>query len=322
MEHKVEVAKKILTIANDYDGEVYGGFVRDVIVPKINDPNCNVSFKDVDIWFKDPIAVTYFICKLVQNLKIESKSSGLWNKELDYSTNEKDSNFFRNQYCIYSKNELLFHIDVITSDKLPVNDFNVNTVTYKYTDKGFENCQKDYHTEQFITKKIANMFDDYNPVDYNYYQRINRIFFSKGWTVRCFSKHKKLSEFILNNNLNITEGWCDSSWYNYIPIASKAEITPILESSFQPIPNEVKTKITPVLESSYCIPTQDVKSISEETRLDPFDTSDKYMLGLIFNNGLKILEEKIYNNIEDEGLRNIYNLGLEDYRLKIVNLLK
>ena len=286
MEHKVEVAKKILTIASDHDGQVYGGFVRDVIVPRINDPNCDVSFKDVDIWFRGKIAETHFICELVKNFNIQSESSP-WNREIDYSN--QDINFFRNQYRIYSKNEFLFYIDVITSDKLPVNDFYVNCITYKYTGKEFEKINDNHMTCSF-KDKTAIMFEDYNPVEPLYYARINRIFFLKGWTVRCHGKHKKLSKYIKENKLKVTEGWFGSR-YDYIPNILKID-NPILV----------------------------VNTLKDNT--SKLDIVDKDILMLIFNNGLNVLNEKFTNNVEDNDLKSIYKIGLEDYRTKIDDLLK
>ena len=288
MEHKVEVAKKILTIANEHDGKVYGGFVRDVIVPRINDPNCDVSFKDVDIWFKDKIAENYFVRKLYKFFKIEREiESSPWNTELDYSNNEKGINFFRSQYRIYTKDKFLFHIDLITSAKLPVNDFYVNTLTYKHTEKGFEKLDGDICGTQPIINKVAVMFENYNPEGPMYYERINRIFFSKGWSVRCKGKHEQLSVFIKKNKLKITEV-CLGTVYDYIPIEIKEDITSKL-------------------------------IVNNASKLD---IADKDILRLIFNNGLDVLNGKFYNSIEDKELQSIYKLGLEDYRFKIDNLLK
>ena len=219
MEYKVEVAKKILTIANDYDGQVYGGFVRDVIVPRINNANCNVSFKDVDIWFQDKIAVHHFISELVKNFKIENENK--WNKDFDYN-NQKGANFSREQYRIYSKAEFLFHIDVITSDNLPVNDFDVNTITYRYDGK-FQKV-RGLTGKKSIINKTAIMFEDYNPLSSIYYYRIDRIFFSKGWTIRCHSKHEDLSKFIRNNKLKVKE-FSNGAFYDYVPIDVKDDIS-------------------------------------------------------------------------------------------------
>jgi hypothetical protein len=283
MEHKIEVAKKILTIANNYDGQVYGGFVRDVIVPIMNDSNCDLSFKDVDIWFQDAIAVPHFICELVKHFKIESEKDSQWNRELEY--NDSNSKFSRRQYRIYSKDEFLFHIDVIISDKLPVNDFYINTVTYRCIENGFEAAHNPINIHLYFTNKIVLMFNNYNPENLAYYNRINRIFFSKGWTVRCDSKHKRLSEFIRKNKLNIKE-FQNGSFYDYIPIELKIDV-PVLTNNTSEL-----------------------------------DDNDKNILRLIFANELDVLNGRFYNSIEDNELKIIYKLGLEDYRDKIDNLLK
>ena len=290
MDHKVEVAKKILTIANDHDGQVYGGFVRDVIIPRISDPNCNVSFKDVDIWFRDCVASAHFICQLVKNFKIENDSE--FDKELDYSTNGIYNKFFRSQYRIYFQNKFLFNIDVMISIKLPVNDFFINTATYKHTEKGFE-LTNSYLFREECLQKISIMFSDYNPAGDSYYERINRIFFSKGWTVRCISKHEALSEYITKNKLKVTELKVER-FYDYIPIKSNDDKL-ILDVSLENETLKVDTKLS---------------------------ISDKDILRLIFNNGIDVLSGKLYNSIEDKELQTIYKFGLEDYRTRIDNFLK
>lgn len=235
-EYKIDIAKKILTLASIYNGEVYGGFVRDVIVPRINDPNCDALFKDIDIWFHNEKCSLGFTEVLQYIFKIEKVS--FLDRDVDYSKTSNDLKFSRRQYRIYSQNgdKFLFHIDVITSDKLPVNDFNVNTITYKYINDEF--IKSDGCDSRFISNKIATMIEDYNPESPKYYERINRIFFSKGWTIRCYYKHFRLSEFIKKNKLNV-EVIYDGVFYDYIPkntskfdpaIKNRIKITPFLDT--------------------------------------------------------------------------------------------
>ena len=298
MNHKIGVAYEILTIANNYDGQVYGGFVRDVIVPRKNNGICDVSFKDVDIWFKDKIASSLFIAELIKTFNIENEPK--WNKNFDYNQ-QKNKGFSRSQYRIYSKNEFLFHIDVITSEKLPVNDFLVNTITYKRTEKGFIKTNI-VISDSCFTDKIALMFQDYNPLETLYYDRIYRIFFSKGWTVRCIGKHEKLSTYIQMMNLNVKENKL-GDLYDYVPI-SNAENMGSLKNTY----NEI---------SMISIIAAGLKD--DDSNLN---TTDKDILRLIFNKGLEVLNGRIYNSINDDELQSIYKLGLEDYRVKIDKLLK
>ncbi len=218
-EYRICIAKKILTYANLHYGEVYGGFVRDVIVPRLSlNSNCVTSFKDLNIWFKTQKCSSSFIDLLEYHFKIKKDS---------FLDGDLDSKLSRRQYHVYSEDghEFLFNIDVITSDKLPVNDFNVNTVTYKCTDVGFERCSNffvdtKFIVDHFVKNKITLMFDDYNPEDVKYYEKINRIFFSKGWTIKCTAKHQRLSNFIKYKNLNIEE-IAGGNYYYYIPYILK-----------------------------------------------------------------------------------------------------
>ena len=47
----INMIEECLIIAGGYYGSVFGGYVRDVIVPRSYNPKCNVEFKDVDLWF-------------------------------------------------------------------------------------------------------------------------------------------------------------------------------------------------------------------------------------------------------------------------------
>lgn len=55
---------KILKLAYKYNGGVFGGYLRDVIVPRMKDPSCKVYFKDVDIWFASKYNAAEFIDKI------------------------------------------------------------------------------------------------------------------------------------------------------------------------------------------------------------------------------------------------------------------
>jgi len=212
-EYKIEIAKQILSIANTQKGRVYGGFVRDVVIPRIHIPNCKVSFKDIDIWFKTSNDSKAFVNALELALNIQKHS--FLDRSLDYPDSFK---FTREQYRVYSPDgsEFLFHIDVITSHKLPVDDFNVNTITYKYEKNNFYNCKHEA-IELFIINKIACMLENYNiKGGYKHFERINRIFFKKGWIVRCTKKNEMLSDFIKKENLNIKE-INYSFYYDYVP---------------------------------------------------------------------------------------------------------
>ena len=323
--YKFELAKKILSLAFNNNGEVYGGFVRDVIVPSLNDPNCNNSFKDLDIWFRDEKFSTLFVNALEYNFKVQKSSYG--SEDLDYSkyfSNDfRGYKFSRKQYHIYSENEkkFLFHVDVITSDNLPVNDFNVNAVTYKYINSKFERCIN-FHCDtqiiidNYIVNKIAFMVRDYNPEGFRYYERINRIFFSKGWIVRCIYKHDRLSEFIKSRELNIEEIY-NGTFYDYVPnVPSKKDIykvklidnpnvvklnNKIVDDStvfkFDPdIKNRIKVHPFPTV-----FPNWNDKSASDESNDKiKFDSDAKKEIKLEFDSNAKKEIKLVFDSIDQE----------------------
>jgi len=319
MEHKIEVAKKILTLANEFDGKVFGGFVRDVIVPKLNDPNCIVSFKDVDIWFQDKGRSGIFINFLVENFTTERVS--FTDRDLEYP----NAKFCRRQYRIYENDKFLFHIDVITSDKLPVNDFDVNLFTYKHTEKGFESCDNSkLQLKLNIINKIATMLDNYNPEGYKHYERINRIFFEKGWTVKCDDRDSRLSNYIRTQNLKIKEQYDNNDgFYCYIP-KNKLKDSILYIPSLKISGTSEQIRKTLSLNYSKQQINEYLKEAVDGTKNNKSnaDINNKDIMISIFNTGLEALAGKLYNDIEDKELRQIYKCGLDEYRAKFESLLK
>lgn len=193
LEAVVDCIKK----ATFYGGKVYGGFVRDVIIPRLANPSCDVKFKDVDLWFTSQSNADSFI-----------SSMGSLFKKFDGISIEVDSYpgaFSRKQYHLTKYNTCLAWIDVIVSPTLPVNDFDVNDVTYTYTLSSIGDwiTSSPPRLLHQITNKHAVMLPGYqNLIDRatdcstkgyqcrhgphckRYYQeRINRLFISKGWKV-------------------------------------------------------------------------------------------------------------------------------------------
>lgn len=126
--------KSCLAIATKYDGYVYGGFVRDVIVPKMVDPNCDVKFKDVDIWFDQRSNVGKFITKMGDKLKMKHH----------VPPETYPGAFNRTQYYLIEYDTVLAFIDVVVSNNLPVDDLDINNITFSIND------DKEYYYRESI----------------------------------------------------------------------------------------------------------------------------------------------------------------------------
>ncbi len=114
--------KSCIATASNHYGFVYGGFVRDVIVPQIMNPDCNVKFKDVDLWFETEESADRFIEAMGESF--------LQMKGIDVQVDEYPGAFRRKQYYLIGHNTVLAWIDIIISKYLPVDDFDVNTVLF------------------------------------------------------------------------------------------------------------------------------------------------------------------------------------------------
>lgn len=119
---------KVLKVAGHYSGEVFGGFVRGVIGPREVDPNCDVTFKDVDLWFEDAVAADKFIDAMGDSFRQVDRFTRN-NTEQPYAFDRRQYHYFQHDTCIA-------WFDVIVSKDFPVNDFDVNTLSYSYGKDG------------------------------------------------------------------------------------------------------------------------------------------------------------------------------------------
>ena len=61
LEYSLNIVTKYIKAASKYGGHIFGGYVRDVIVPRRNNPKCDVTFENLDIWFKKPLDANNFL---------------------------------------------------------------------------------------------------------------------------------------------------------------------------------------------------------------------------------------------------------------------
>jgi hypothetical protein len=131
----------ILILAGEFDGSVFGGFVRDVIIPKSVNSEVAVTWKDVDLWFKNKPSTIEFVQRLSKMYQLEcSHTKHISESVTDYilSLSEETDDtypFARCQINVISpiSKKQLFVIDLIISDMLIVDDFYVNTLAYTFT---------------------------------------------------------------------------------------------------------------------------------------------------------------------------------------------
>jgi hypothetical protein len=177
---------KCIKLASKNSGKVFGGFVRDVIVPRIFDEECKVSFNDVDIWFKTDSDAINFINSMGNKIVRIEAADIMYNGGYPNEGNE----FSRRKFKLIKWDTCLTCIDVVTSKLLPVNDFDVNEVTYSYNSSGNLVTLSPNRLIRQIIHKRATMLQTCevlcteNETTKKYYrERIIRNFISKGWQV-------------------------------------------------------------------------------------------------------------------------------------------
>lgn len=351
MENKFILANKVISTSSVNFGYVYGKFVREVIIPRIIDPSCEISFDNIDIWFEYSSSKDSFLLSLNKEYRIDI------DKHIPCITGSVIHN-----YKIYGDG-LTFNINVIVSKKCPHRYFDVDVHT-RVNSEGKFSCLGDEIINK-IKNKRATMLEEYTSTENIEFEQINKDFFEKGWTVLSKADQFLFSKWIVQNNIPVLISFVDEHWkYSPDSINSRSkDIIPVSDDKLKDInikddennhvfviplrisgtPKHIKESLkllsytkkeindflnNAISKNNY----QTTKSKEYETEItslknrkmktnQPKDDKLKDIMMSIFNEGLKVMETKFYN-MEDEELQYVYKLGLDEYRNKFDNLLK
>lgn len=117
--------EECIAVAIKNNGKVFGGFVRDVIHPLSKGVELKtLDFKDIDIWFTTDSDATSFVSEMGTRV-IQNDITGLF----DFKR-EGFYKFGRTHYHLYHNEVCIAWMDVVVSDEVPVDDFDVNTLCY------------------------------------------------------------------------------------------------------------------------------------------------------------------------------------------------
>lgn len=166
LENKLNEIKELIKLSSSCDGKVFGEFVRNVIVP-----NSDVAkFNQIDIWFKGKNDADNFILKA----------------KIHFNFLKIDNHV----YALYYNNTHTIFVKIVISKFLPVNDFDVNCLTYYYHGDDFFFGREilTIKPELLITSiknKTGLMFYDYGKnLDQGKIKKIKQDFLEKGWKIR------------------------------------------------------------------------------------------------------------------------------------------
>jgi hypothetical protein len=191
--------ENIIKIISSFEGKVFGEYVREVIVPRMKNPDCDVTFNSIDVWFQNQTNADNFI-KLMNIRKIFYKGEISPLKNIDLITFHEPRQYFLRENS-YVKFNIIFH------PSFPLDNFDVNYLAYFYlNDKqiietGFPEDKKEQIIEA-IYKKEATMTKYYfsNMINHRltYSERskmINELFENRGWII-LYNGIKFTSPFI------------------------------------------------------------------------------------------------------------------------------
>jgi len=180
----------LIKIAGKYNGKVFGGYVRNVLVPREFGNPGPYRFKDVDLWFSNERNAALFLKEMGDALQVIEASMVNAGISPAYP-------FARKQYNYIVNNTIIGWIDVVISDDIPVDDFNVNRLTYFYN--GSDKLQSHsygpepgYILKEYIIKKNVTVLESYQKKIRKYKNNksaqdvvIARIYKYKfeGWTI-------------------------------------------------------------------------------------------------------------------------------------------
>jgi hypothetical protein len=189
----------VLPAAGKCGGKVFGGFVRDILVPHyemgVKLENCE-SFKDVDLWFTSSESYQKF--RTLLGLETECNCGACAcpsNERFGYTFNMHNVWLERNGIHIS-------FMDCVIADTYPVNDFDVNFLTYQFTGSGeytkkVEGNLFPFNSTYRYAYKVAHMRQEYlakldlskysrREISGEVYYRILRIhkrYLQRGWKV-------------------------------------------------------------------------------------------------------------------------------------------
>lgn len=151
------IAIKLITICSKYNGKIFGGFVRDVLVPNyLHIPP--VIFNDIDLWFKNMDDADNFVKEMKLELVDEEHGKFIWKK---------------------------YKLDIIISNFISNEDFSIHYLTYDMNN-GFMSFSDTYTKEELIqqiSQKQMIALPTLFKQDENVYKERIKKFLTAGWKI-------------------------------------------------------------------------------------------------------------------------------------------
>ena len=154
VETTLRYIEDVLVSAGEYGGKAFGQFPRNAIVARMKDPSADVCFSNLDVWFTSEEGFREFLDAMENKchnpkLFIFSRAPYTFGQILpmyDVVLDRYGSSSWK-QYKLSWAGSNIVRVNIIISEEFPVDDFNVNCLTYQ--------CRKDYSTgKKIITREL------------------------------------------------------------------------------------------------------------------------------------------------------------------------
>jgi len=224
-ECKLDIISNCTKRAGIFGGEIFGDYLRDVIVARKRSPNCDVEIiNKIFIWFK---------CQEEADRFLDMMGSSL------IEVDESHYNMIKHGMNIVS-------IYIVILPDVPVSDINVNLLTYNahYDTLVSYGSEKIEEILQLISEKRAVILGDYVRCDDDLCD-IKRNYLQKGWRVTLQNSTKILPD-------DVTLEWITQE-FNDIksPTVNKADSKDEPQNTYNE--KEILTDFNSHIESLQCL---------------------------------------------------------------------
>lgn len=194
----MDIAKKIVEIASNYGGSVFGEYVMKIIIPVLSGCIIDQSINNVHICLE----------KLQHKIMLEELEKIFF---IEMLTKYHDSD---EKVCVIRYNEAklsLFMFDSVTEI------LDLKSIMFKIVDDKYIRVDNYASSLYYILNNIVTI--DIVPKSQNFFNYINKDYLDKGWIVRLKNDHNLnirfyLNEFLHENKIKIYKR--NGYWY-YIP---------------------------------------------------------------------------------------------------------
>jgi hypothetical protein len=261
---KMEQISVMLNVAGQYGGAVFGGYLRDVLIPRLSEPTWTAEWANVNLWFTSCGFAEQFVAQMGSNLRHVAGGSG------HYSGN------------LYHGERRVTAVFIVASATLPVNDFDVNQAAVFYQN-GRMHTVPGLPDHEFlgwkIERKRATMLPSYARLLLTmedkyalrrHFERLIKRYMERGWTIYTPDGFR-LNHFEGGELIIAGKGSVHRKVKDFIPKLMKVlrMLPPGAPLSIKSSPPQSDLEFKPVSSDTKTKPELESKSASSDPEIKP-----------------------------------------------------